>query len=189
MADALTRRRGVLHGIAAMFGASLAAPLARALAQDVPAIAGGFTASRPLFTPAQAAQVAAICDRIVPATDTPGAREAGVPAFIEMMLADWYSARDRDDFLAGFVALENDCFARFGRGLAAATREQQDMVLTAAMNGGVQRLPTGFFEHCRQLVLLGYYSSETGCRQERIYLPLPQRYDGFYPWPGKIFSS
>jgi len=183
----MTHRRDILRNFAVLFGANLAAPLARALAQDAPA--PGFAASHTLFTAAQNAQVAAIAGRIVPTTDTPGAVEAGVPAFMEMMLADWYAQKDRDEFAAGLVALENDCFARFGKGLAAASADQQDMVLTAAMNGGVAALPPGFFEHTRQLVFLGYYSSEIGCRQERIYLPLPQRYDGFYAYPGKVFSS
>jgi hypothetical protein len=182
-------RRDILRNFAVLLGAELCGPLAQALAQDIPSITGGFAASRSVFSAAQTAQVTAICDRIVPVTDTPGAVAAGVPAFIEMMLADWYAPKERDDFLAGFVALENDCFARFGHGLAAATPARQDIVLTAAMNGGVGGLPPGFFEHCRQLVFLGYYSSEIGCRQERIYLPLPQRFDGFYPYPGKVFSS
>jgi len=189
MRELAADRRSLLHAAAAMFGAALAAPLARALAQDMPAIASGFTASRALFSETQAAQVATVADRIVPPTDTPGAVAAGVPAFIEMMLADWYGDKDRGDFLAGLVALENDCFARFGRGQASATREQLDIVLTAAMNGGVRHLPAGFFEHCRQIVLLGYYSSETGCKQERLYLPVPQRYDGFFPYPGRVYSS
>ena len=32
-------------------------------------------------------------------------------------------------------------------------------------------------------------TSEIGARQERIYLPVPGRYDGHYPYPGKVFSS
>ena len=48
-----------------------------------------------------------------------------------------------------------------------------------------------FFEHCRQMVILGYYSSEIGCKQERIYLPVPGRYDGAYPYAEvrRVFSS
>jgi hypothetical protein len=41
------------------------------------------------------------------------------------------------------------------------------------------------------MVILGYYSSEIGCKQERVYLPVPGRYDGAYPYAEvrRIFSS
>ena len=52
-------------------------------------------------------------------------------------------------------------------------------------------LPRTFFEHCRQLVVLGYYTSEIGCKQERVYVPVPGHYDGKYPYADvrRVFSS
>jgi hypothetical protein len=183
-------RRDLLAGAGLFFGASLAPPLAKALAAEASTLPG-FTASHAVFNDGQRALVAAISDRIIPATDTPGAVAAGVPAFIEMMLADWYSAGDRTDFLAGLAVL--DAFAARGHGKAfvALTPEQQDSVLTAAMHEMMPGLAAGFFNQCRQLVILGYYSSEIGCKQERSYLPVPGRYDGAYPVAkaGRIFSS
>jgi hypothetical protein len=178
-------RRDLLAGAGAFLGTSLAPPLARALEGTS---APGFTASQAVFDDGQRALVTAICDRIVPVTDTPGAVAAGVPAFIEMMLAGWYSAGDRMDFLAGLAAL--DAYTRKVDGMAFAVlpADRQDGVLDAAMHQMMPGLAVGFFDHCRQLVLLGYYSSEIGCRQERIYLPVPGRYDGAYPFAGRIFS-
>ena len=43
---------------------------------------------------------------------TPGAIEAGVPNFIEMMVADWYSDRERKIFFDGLVALDTFCRGR-----------------------------------------------------------------------------
>ena len=62
--------RGLLTGAAAILGAELAAPLARALAAET---APGFSASHAAFTPEQRALVSAVSERIVPTTDTPGA--------------------------------------------------------------------------------------------------------------------
>src|SRR2546428_12051568 len=45
--------------------------------------------------------VATIAELIIPKTDTPGAREAGVPAFIDVMLADWADDDHRQQFTAG----------------------------------------------------------------------------------------
>jgi hypothetical protein len=181
-------RRGLLTGASAFLGVELAAPLAKALAADMPA---GFTPSHAAFSAEQRALVAAISERIVPTTDTPGAIAAGVPEFIEMMLADWYEATDRNDFINGLGIFEGHCRVQFEHAFVGIAPEEQDLVLTQAMTGKISGLSSGFFEHCRQLVLLGYYTSEIGCKQERVYVPVPGRYDGKYPYAEvrRVFSS
>jgi hypothetical protein len=183
-------RREHLVGLGALFGAFLAAPLARALAA-MPQIEGGFTASHILFTPAQRLLAEAVSERIVPTTDTPGAIAAGVPSFMEMMLADSYLPAERDDFLAGLAGLEAQAQATAAKTFAQLAPEQQDVILNQAMQGNIPGLARRFFEHCRQLVILGYYSSEIGCKAERIYVPVPGRYDGAFPYAqiGRVFSA
>jgi len=181
-------RRGLLQGASAFLGVELVAPLARALAADT---ASGFTASRIALSPAQRALISAMSERIVPTTDTPGAIAAGVPAFIEMMLADWYEPTDWQEFMNGLGVFEGSARIQFGKPFAEIAPEEQDLVLTQAMTGRIQGLPISFFEHCRQLVVLGYYTSEIGCKQERVYVPVPGRYDGKYPYADvrRVFSS
>jgi gluconate 2-dehydrogenase gamma chain len=181
-------RRGLLTGAAAILGVELAAPLARALAAEA---APGFAASHAAFSTAQRTLVAAISECIVPTTDTPGAIAAGVPAFIEMMIADWYEPTDRQDFMDGLGVLEGYTWIQFEKPFAGLAPEEQEHVLTLAMTRKISGLPGNFFEHCRQLVLLGYYTSEIGCKQERVYLPVPGRYDGKYPYADvrHVFSS
>lgn len=181
-------RRGLLASASFLLGAEVVAPLAKALALDaVP----GFTASQAQFTPDQRALVSAISERIVPTTDTPGAITAGVPAFIEMMLADWYAPGDRDDFMDGLGMVEGYARVQYEKAFVALAPELQDQVLILAMQGRIQALGSDFFQHCRQLVVLGYYTSEVGCKQERVYLPVPGHYDGKYPYAEvrRVFSS
>ena len=182
-------RRDALAGIAAMFGAGLYAPIARALASDTIAISGG-PPSVAVFTPQQRALMTALSELVMPTTDTPGAIAAGVPEFIEKLLADWSYPADREPILAGLDAIEARGRADYSVAAADATPAQQDALLTLAME---DRLPGGktFFEAFRQLVITGYFTSEVGITQERNYLPVPGRYDGAYPYtPGtKVFSS
>jgi hypothetical protein len=190
----LADRRDLLAGFTAFIGVSLAAPLERALAAgaatDV-ATGPGFAASHAAFTDDQRALVGAIGERIMPTTDTPGAIAAGVPAFIEMMLADWYGEGDRADFLAGIKTFDDFAHAQHAKSFTALPVDQQDAALKCAMGGMMPGLSATFFEHCRQMVLLGYFTSEIGCRQERVYLPVPGRYDGHYPYAQvkRIFSA
>jgi hypothetical protein len=181
-------RRGALQGVAALFGAALFAPIGRALA-NTPLVGGG-PPSGPVLTPAQRALLVQLGERIMPTTDTPGAIAAGVPDYIEKLLADWALPEDKAPIIAGLDTVDRIGRETLGKAPADATPVQQDALLTLAMNDG---FPGGaaFFEALRQLVLTGYFTSEIGITQERVYLPVPGRYDGAYPFEkvGRVFSS
>ncbi|MHA6720638.1 gluconate 2-dehydrogenase subunit 3 family protein [Sphingomonas sp. RS6] len=183
-------RRQALAGVIAMFGAGVFAPIARAAQTTaIPLISDGPPSSA-VFTPAQRALVTALSERVVPTTDTPGAIAAGVPMFIEKLLADWAAPGDRVPILKGLDAIEAQSIADYQKPAAQATPEQQDALLTMAMN---DRLPMGktFFEAFRQLVIAGYYTSEIGMTQEREYLPVPGEYNGAFPYSqvNKVYSA
>jgi hypothetical protein len=190
-------RRTALAGVAGMFGTALFAPIARAagLAQAawVPAAIPVIDQGPPgtaVFTPAQRALMTALSERVLPTTDTPGAIAAGVPAYIEKLLADWSLPQDRVPIVAGLDAIEARSRQDYRMAAAQASTVQQDALLTLAMNG---QLPGGgdFFEAFRQLVIVGYYTSEIGMTQEREYLPVPGEYNGAFPYAqvNKVYSA
>ena len=182
-------RRTALAGVVGIFGASLFAPLARAVAyQPNPVINTGPPAA--VFTPAQRTLVAALSERILPTTDTPGAIAAGVPEYIEHMMGDWAIDDDRGMITAGLAAIDGRSMTDFGKPAAKASAAQQDDLLRMAMTGALPG-QAPFFQAFRQLVITGYYTSEIGITQERHYLPVPGEYDGRYPYAKvkRIFSS
>ena len=182
-------RRDALAGIVAMFGATLFAPIARAAIGDATPIDTG-PPSAAVFTAQQRALMTALSERVMPTTDTPGAIAAGVPEFIEKLLADWAMPEERTPIIAGLDAIEARSRTDYRTGAATATAEQQDALLTLAME---DKLPGGreFFDKFRQLVITGYFTSDVGITQERKYLPVPGRYDGAYPYSevNRVFSS
>lgn len=182
-------RRDALAGMVAMFGAGIFAPIARAAKAQAAPISVG-PPSAPVFSAQQRALATALSERVMPTTDTPGAIAAGVPAFIEKLLADWASPDDRKPILTGLDAIEARSRQDYKVAADKATPAQQDALLTLAME---DKLPGGkdFFDKFRQLVLTGYFTSEIGITQEREYLPVPGRYDGAYPYSqvNKVFSS
>lgn len=183
-------RRAALTGVLALFGAGVFAPIARAAQMTATQMIPEGPPSVAVFTPAQRALMAALSERVIPTTDTPGAISAGVPAFIEKLLADWAMPDDRVPIVAGLDAIEARSQQDYKVAAAKATPAQQDALLTLAMNGQIAGGKT-FFEAFRQLVITGYYTSEIGITQEREYLPVPGEYNGAFPYSqvNKVYSA
>lgn len=189
----MINRRTALAGIIGMFGADLFAPIARAAAPQrgvqIPVISEG-PPSISVFTPEQRALMTALSERVIPATDTPGAIAAGVPDYIEKLLSDWALPEERAPILAGLQKIEARSLADYKVAAAKATPAQQDALLTLAMNGELLG-GAGFFKAFRELVITGYYTSEIGMTQEREYLPVPGEYNGafLYSQVNKVYSA
>jgi len=167
-------------------------PTRRDVLVTIAALAAPPVSAEPaLLTAPELATLTSLVDTIIPRTDTPGASDAGVPAFIETMLAEWYEPSDWQDFMNGMGVFAGAARIQFGKPFPELAPEEQDLLLTQAMTGKIPGLSTSFFEHCRQLVVLGYYTSEIGCKQERVYVPVPGRYDGKYPFADvrRVFAS
>jgi len=120
-------------------------------------------------------------ERIIPATDTPGATDAGVGAFIDKMLADWHTPAERDRFLAGLPELDARCRARAGKDFVDCAAADQVAVLTALDDEA--RSATSrehWFARLKYLTVYGYCTSEPGMRALGLF-PVPWRYDGCAP--------
>lgn len=117
--------------------------------------------------------VTVAAERIIPATDTPGATDAGVSAFIDKMLADWHTPAEREQFLAGLPELDRRSRARAGKNFVDCPEADQVALLTA-----LEGEP--WFARLKYLTVFGYCTSEPGMRALGLF-PLPWRYDGCAP--------
>lgn len=84
------------------------------------------------LTPAQMRTVVAAAEQILPRTGTPGATDAGVAPFIDVMLADWYSPGERDRFVAGIDQLDRRATRVHGASFADCAPAQQAALLRDA---------------------------------------------------------
>ena len=125
--------------------------------------------------------VAIAAERILPATDTPGATDANVSAFVEKMLADWHTPAERERFLAGLAELDGRCRARASHDFVDCGEADQVAVLSA-LDDEVSAAGTNdhWFARLKYLTVYGYCTSEPGMRALRLY-PRPWRYDGCAP--------
>ncbi len=167
-------------------------------AAAVPALAGGsperlFALARsahaagerpPFLDPHASALVTEIAELILPATDTPGARDAGVGPFIDVIVGEWYTEDERAAFQRGLADVDARARALFGRGFIECDEPQRTAVLTgmdAESRAMPRGAPTHFFARIKNLTLYGYYTSEVGATQELGEVVIPGHYDGCAP--------
>ena len=129
----ITRRQALQRAAAMLGGALAASTVAGVLAEDGLAWAA---VPPPSWAPTtldarQLELVATLAEHIIPATDTPGARAAGVHRFVDVLLTGYYSDAERDRFLAGLGDVDARAQEAHGKGFRALTRAQQVALLTA----------------------------------------------------------
>ena len=187
-------RRKFLVTMSVAFGAQLIAPLQRVLSAQAQFDPVHFSGGAKLFSDRERNAVAVLSEIIIPTTDTPGAISAGVPGYIEFMLGEWYEKDERTRFLIGIKQVVAYAEVQEKVDFANLSTEQQTAIVQTMHDGEMPVMQDGgrvFFEHIKQLTLAGYYTSEIGMTVERIYLPVPGRFDGAYPYAeaGTLFTS
>ena len=138
----------------------------------------------------QRATVTEVSEMIIPATDTPGAKGVHVDEFIDLILADWCTDKERADFLAGLAALDAASTQAYECAFVDATTEQRTVLLrrlddeltAARARRKAWKLGFGpkppdhtklFWHQMRSLTVTGYYTSEIGYTVERQSVLIP----------------
>ena len=75
--------------------------------------------------------VATMAEHIMPRTDTPGARDAGVERFVDVILSDYYAPAERQRFVSGLADINARAQAAHGSPFLETTSAQQLALLTA----------------------------------------------------------
>ncbi len=125
------------------------------------------------FTAADIALLDEIAETIIPTTTTPGAKTAGVGAFMAMMVTDCYDEAQHAAFRAGLERIRDEGFLT-----AAPTARTERLNALDAEQRQHTASPPHFFKMMKQLTVLGYFTSEIGASQALIYEESPGRFDG-----------
>lgn len=140
-----------------------------------------------LFDPQQFKLVDQLSEIIVPATETPGAHAAGVAAFMERIVADWYHEDERVAFLAGLGDVNIRSKRLFGEPFTDGSSAQQGVVVQQ-LEDEAARFPGAatatFWSRFKALTVYGYYTSQPGVVDELGVLFMPGYYDGDVPMGG-----
>ena len=187
----LTRRR-LLKYAAGMMGGLLSAPLV-AMARGE---AGGEWRQADhaaAWSPEQHALVVDLAETILPETQTPGATTAQVDDFIAHVLTGWFTAPERERFLAELDEFAARCIAATGGHFAALPAAERAAYLApldreAAEARSRKRVPLPFFATLKELSLVGYYTSEVGAAAIGYGGPVGARMGAQGPICGRIWN-
>jgi glucoside 3-dehydrogenase (cytochrome c) hitch-hiker subunit len=146
--------------------------------------------------------VVAMIDQIIPATETPGAKEARVNEFIDVILTEWAKDEERRNFLSGLADVDKQSNTLFGKNFADASPDQQVALLrsldeAAAVSrarsehktrpplwkpeGRDTQMQDDFFTVFKKMTVHGYYTSEIGFLKELKLEIIPGAQHGCIP--------
>ena len=190
-------RRQALRRVGALLGGVVSAPTVAGVLSGCQRMSGPDWTPQTL-TQEQNQMVDTIAEIIIPTTDTPGASAANVNRFIDALVGESYLPKDRDRFLKGLDETNARCKEAHGSAFVECTSEQQQSFVEALDTETfgpdapeVDRENPPFFRMLKELVIVGYYTSEIGATQELKTNIVPGYYDGDVPYEevGRAWSG
>jgi len=148
------------------------------------------------FSEDQALTVSELAEIILPKTTTPGAKDAGVPGFIDSILKEVYSKEKQDKFLKDLTAFDEESRKSYGDHFGLLKKEDQlafvkkkhDEALASVGKAGVEgwwnsgtASETPFVITVKELTILGFFTSEPGATQVLQYNQVPGPFQGCVP--------
>ncbi len=136
--------------------------------------------------------ISALAETILPATDTPGAREAGVDDFILKMLGHCMGRKEQNTFIEGLKDVQSHCQSRYGRVYQHCTPEQQEETMAALEKNSqppagtvgkirLRLLGRPFFTILKEYTVEGYCTSRPGATRGLSYVYIPGSFHGCIP--------
>lgn len=130
-----------------------------------------------------------VAETILPRTDKPGAKDAGVGKFMAFYSSECYTAAHLDALRNGIDALNAESVKKYDDRFVNLRAEDKQELLTAVdaqarkynqdpgNAGDGERVPH-YYTLMKQMVLLGFFTSKPGVTQVLRWEPVPGKYQG-----------
>ncbi len=124
--------------------------------------------------------IADLSELIIPETDTPGAKSAGVPAYAEAVVETFMTDEERTAFNAGMQVFDTLAHAREQMSFVQSDAETKQEILQL-LEQGTEEVDNSAWRDLREIVIFGYYTSEAAT-EELAYEQIPGRQVGCVPY-------
>jgi hypothetical protein len=121
-----------------------------------------------------------VAEIMIPQTDTLGAADAGVPAFLSAMIQKWASQETVEKIRDVLVAIDAAAHSDLGKPFLDADSSLRTKILTRLDKFWIGNGQPGY-ALMKELILTGYYLSEDGATRELRYELVPGSWDGCLP--------
>jgi hypothetical protein len=125
-----------------------------------------------------------VADTILPKTAaSPGAKEAGAGAAINLLITDCYEPSAQQLLVQGLRQLDQRAELRFHKNFVDLTRAQrEEMLRTISAESKQVRPEINWYPLMHELALRSYFSSEIGMTKALRYMQVPGKWVGCMPY-------
>lgn len=178
-------RREALRRTSILLGGALSAPVIAGILKGCAPAGEQINWKPSFFTEAEAKAVSVISDIFIPKTDTPGAKEIGIPEFIDKMAMDTYDDDYKSRLRKGLTDFLEDVLAKHELTFDQLKPEQRVELIsklnTDAVNSMTVPEEMPFILLIKELTLIGFCTSEVGATQVLNFDEVPGVYNGCIP--------
>jgi len=128
-------------------------------------------------------------DTIIPATDTPGAKDVKIGEFMHTIVRDCYTDAQQQIFVDGMGKLNQASKQKNGKYFLESSPAERKALLIdldkeqkAYMAKKKPEDPAHYFRMMKELTIWGYFTSEPGATQALRYKAVPGSYQGCIPY-------
>jgi gluconate 2-dehydrogenase gamma chain len=190
----LMNRRELIQRVAMLMGGAISAPAVLGVLNGCSPKPSGASWTPQFLSKEEGAVVDDVAELILPRTDTPGARDVGVPAFIDVILKDAYPAEDQSRFVSGLKDFDAEAQRAHGKPFLELPQAQRlaflqkvhDEAAAAEKKLADNEVPASerkrpFVLMMKELTMLGFFVSKPGATQVLQYVAVPGGYQACIP--------
>ena len=134
--------------------------------------------------------IADVAETIIPKTNTPGAKDLNLPAFVLKMIDDCYDKKGQEAFVVGLKAFTGVVKTKYGKDFSDLEVKKREAILTdIEKSANVAKTPkptspdpmTDFYWGVKRQTIFGYTTSQYFMTKQIVYELVPGRYIVHYP--------
>lgn len=138
------------------------------------------------FSVDQIDMLAEVAERIIPKTDTPGAKDALVHRYMDEAINNNFTKEEQEQAMQAIGVFDQMANEKYAKKYVNIADSEKDAILQTLADQAKAAKKSGdnspqIFPRLRELVAAGYFTSEVGATKALVYDPVPGPYIGCVP--------